>query len=1147
MNRISLPITQLQDHYDVIVIGSGYGGGVAASRLSRAGKKVCVMERGKEFIPGDPKHGFPGNLEKASEQMQLDLPDKKIGAETGMFNFHIGKDVTVLVGCGLGGTSLINANVSLKLDPRVWQNGLWPKALLADLETGVARGYDRAQEMLKPNPYPQSFPSLAKMVAHEKSGVALGQPYYRTPINVNFEDRINHVGVHQNACNNCGDCVSGCNVTAKNTTQMNYLPDAWNHGAEIFTECHVEYISRQGQKWGVHFQPVGLGREKFHAPEMFVTADVVVVSAGTLGSTKIMLRSAQKALPLSTMLGKRFSGNGDVLGFGWNAKDPIHGIGYGDQPVDRSKPTGPCITTIIDTRETAKDYRDGMTVEEGSIPGALRSILAPSFSAIAALEGKAAPKPSIWNRLLSGLRKLLRIGESVVEGAHAGAVDHTQTYLIMSHDKGDGVMSLTPQNQVQINWPGYGKESIFEKANDTLKKCSWALGAAYLKNPVWDKDLNYELVSVHPLGGCIMGDDSSSGVVNHKGQVFNPAAGKDAVHEGLYITDGSVIPTSLGTNPLFTISAVSERNMELLAAERGWQLDYTLPSAPGQTPTPRRAGVRFTETMKGYFSTTVKNSDYQAGYEAGKLADSALEFTLTVESEDVDRIVSDANHPAGMAGTVSAAALSAEPLSVTRGQFNLFVNYAQEVGTRRMNYSMPLRSTDGRLYYFKGYKEVTDVHGPRIWPDTSTLYITIYDGADDTAPVLGNGILHIEMADFMRQMTTMCITNEDDPVKSAAAMMKFGSYFAGSLWDVYGGVLRKDKYFNPDGPPRKKRPLRVGAPAYHFFNTEDGLTLRLTRYQGGAKGPVILSHGLGVASSLFSTDTIDTNLLEYLFEHQYDVWLLDYRASIDLAYASRQYSGDEVAKYDYPAAVETVRSVTGRDTVQFVVHCWGATTWTMAMMAGLKHVRSAVVSQVSAFAVTGWLKEVEAALYMPETMSRLGIKDLTAYTDSHANFVNRLFDKAVHLMPPGHHQDCDNPVCHRITFLYGLLYQHQQLNQLLHDNLHELFGVACIKSLSHLTSIIRAGHVVDDKGQDVYMPHLARINVPTLFISGSENCCFKPVSTEKAYEALCKLNGPQLYKRQVIPGYGHIDCMFGKNAVKDVYPYILAHLDETNV
>ena len=100
---------------------------------------------------------------------------------------------------------------------------------------------------------------------------------------------------------------------------------------------------------------------------------------------------------------------------------------------------------------------------------------------------------------------------------------------------------------------------------------------------------------------------------------------------------------------------------------------------------------------------------------------------------------------------------------------------------------------------------------------------------------------------------------------------------------------------NADAPPRQKRPLRVGAPQVAFFKTSDGVTLRLTRYQGGTKGPVILSHGLGVSSLIFSMDTIETNLLEYLYAHGYDVWLLDYRNSIELPAATLQASGDDVA------------------------------------------------------------------------------------------------------------------------------------------------------------------------------------------------------------------------------------------------------------
>jgi cholesterol oxidase len=113
--------------------------------------------------------------------------------------------------------------------------------------------------------------------------------------------------------------------------------------------------------------------------------------------------------------------------------------------------------------------------------------------------------------------------------------------------------------------------------------------------------------------------------------------------------------------------------------------------------------------------------------------------------------------------------------------------------------------------------------------------------------------------------------------------------------------------------------------------------LRLTRYQGGSKGPVILSHGLGVSSLIFSLDTIDTNMLEYLYAHGYDVWLLDYRDSIALpSDAAQQSSGDDVALNDYPAAVDFVRKITGAPDVQMVVHCWGSTTFFMAMLAGLQ-------------------------------------------------------------------------------------------------------------------------------------------------------------------------------------------------------------------
>ena len=137
-------------------------------------------------------------------------------------------------------------------------------------------------------------------------------------------------------------------------------------------------------------------------------------------------------------------------------------------------------------------------------------------------------------------------------------------------------------------------------------------------------------------------------------------------------------------------------------------------------------------------------------------------------------------------------------------------------------------------------------------------------------------------------------------------MARFGRFFSGQLFDVYGGVFAR-----PPCSIRMRRRARsarcaLATPEVHYFNTEDNVRLRLTRYQGGKKGPVILAHGLGVSSLAFATDLIDTNMTEYLFAHGYDVWLLDYRSSIELPYATTQYTADDVAMCDWPAAVKTV-------------------------------------------------------------------------------------------------------------------------------------------------------------------------------------------------------------------------------------------------
>ncbi len=1130
--HLSSPVEELQDHYEVVVIGSGYGGAIAASRLARAGRQVCLLERGKEFQPGE----YPDTGPEALKEMQIDSPDCHVGPRTGLYDMRVNDDLNVFMGCGLGGTSLVNANVSLRADERVFDDSCWPEALRGDLATHLEDGYRRAEEMLKPTLLPDSVTDLKKLKALADSSTVLRGRFNRVPINVSFTEHVNHVGVAQPACTMCGDCVSGCNNGAKNTVLMNYLPDARNHGAKIFTKVAVRFVERKDDRWLVHYQLLGTGRERFDAPSLFVSADIVVLAAGSLGSTEILLRSAANGLPLSTNVGRRLTGNGDVLAFSYNSDQEVDGVGWGNRGDGRLGPVGPCITGFIDNRAES-ELDQGMVIEEGSIPGALADSLPRSMATVSRTVGVDTD-----SGLADRVKEIGRELESLVHGAYNGAVRNTQTYLVMCHDDGAGTAVLE-SDRLRIRWPDVGAQPIFEKVSEALQHATGPLGGTYLRSPIWTEVLGQRLVSVHPLGGCVMSEDAEHGVVNHKGQVFSGPYGAD-IHEGLYVSDGSVIPRPLGVNPLLTISALAERCATLLTDDRGWTVDYSLPSAPPPPAAPRALGIQFTETMRGHISTEVTD-DYRAAAARGEETDSPFSFTLTIISDDLDRMLADPACVARMLGTVEAPVLSPEPITVTEGVFNLFIDDPERAGGRLMRYRMKLTTEEGTHYYFSGFKSIHNDPGLDVWPDTTTLYVTVHEGDTDDGPVAAKGVLNIRPQDFAVQLTTMEVLNATSVAQRLEATTRFGKFFAGSLFDVFGGVVAPLDRFDANAPARKRRPLRVSAPEIFPFVTADGVRLLLTRYRGGAKGPVILSHGLGVSSRIFSMDTIETNLLEFLYAHGYDVWLFDYRASIELPPSAGRFDGDDIAKYDYPAAVAKVREVTTSATVQLVVHCFGATTFLMAMLRGLPGVRSVVCSQVATHLVCPPMTRLKSSLYLPQLLDKVGVDSLTAYTDSDANWFSRLYDRVLDAFPEDREEKCDSAVCHRITFMYSLPYEHDQLNTPTHDALHEMFGVSNIDVLEHMAVMVRAGGLRTASDEDIYLPHLERLAVPITFIHGEENGCFLPESTAKTLEILQQRNGRNLYRRHVVPDYGHNDCMFGRRASRDVYPLILEHLEAT--
>ena len=528
-------------------------------------------------------------------------------------------------------------------------------------------------------------------------------------------------------------------------------------------------------------------------------------------------------------------------------------------------------------------------------------------------------------------------------------------------------------------------------------------------------------------------------------------------------------------------------------------------------------------------------------YRRGRVDASSFDYHLTIVSDDLPALLADPAHKASVSGTVDAPDLSPRPLTV-RGSFQLFEADPDAVDTNRMWYRLELTAVDGKVYDFVGYKVIHGQGVRDMWSDTTTLFFTLTQRGVDA---VARGILRISAADFARLLGTISITGPLSPGERARYLQRFVRVFLRVLWHTYAGVLDLDYDFMPTRQP-PPRDLCGPSPEPHDVKTRDGKRVLLTRYPGGTRGPVLLAPGFGVAASSFATTTVDRNLVECLVEQKYDVWLFDYRASPRLVRdtdpASVDFSIDDIAEYDWPDAVAYVRGVTGAASVQVVTHCVGSMSFLMAMTKGLGDVRSAVCSQLTLHAPTNFLSHVKASLRAADIFEMIGVRVLN--TDVKPTPLNKALDAVLHLNPLLKGERCHSPVCRRIFGIFGPSYKHDQLNDATHRAIHTWFGRSSDLAFKHLATIVRRGVAVDERGRNRYLPGVDKVRIPILFLAADENKEFFPAASALTMRRLASVNDPSLYTREVIPGYGHMDCFIGRRASVDVFPAVVKHLND---
>lgn len=514
---------------DVIVIGSGFGGAITSCRLAEHGYRVMVLERGRRWgvkeFPRRPTDPWVFDQEQPAQR-------------NGWFDFRVWPSMTVVAGAGVGGGSLVYANISVEAKPDTFDAG-WPaEVTYAELKPH----YDAVGTMMNVKPVPTNqWPERTRLLRDAANAVGFGDRFRQLSLAVSFDPKwtydlpdphsalhtktfVNAEGVEQGTCIHLGNCDIGCDVNARNTLDLNYLARAEKKGADVRPMHVVRAIEPQPDGYRVSFDRIENGALVAGS----ATARLVIVAAGSIGSTELLLRSRDlhKTLPnLSPMLGRHWSSNGDFL------TPAVHSTRI-------VKPTrGPTITGAVDLLDGAFEGQR-IFIEDGGLPDIAGDAL-QKFAADA-----------------SGDPARVALMEFVRNVLSKGPIDHVMPWFAQSRDAADGVLSWDG-DRLQLAWDSKASADTINAVVDMHKKMAESTGGDPLPPLAWMFGQN--LITPHPLGGCNMATAATDGVVNHAGEVFG--------YRNLYVADGAIVPKALGLNPSRTIGALAERVAAIIIGE----------------------------------------------------------------------------------------------------------------------------------------------------------------------------------------------------------------------------------------------------------------------------------------------------------------------------------------------------------------------------------------------------------------------------------------------------------------------------------------------------------------------------------------------------------------------------------------------------
>jgi cholesterol oxidase len=508
--------------FDVVVIGSGFGGSVAALRLTEKGYKVCVLEAGRRFSDKD----FP----KTSWRLRRFLFLPRLGLK-GIQRIHVLPDVLVLAGAGVGGGSLVYANTLYKPPASYFEDRQWSQITNWDAE--LSPWYDQASRMLgvAQNPYFSPSDEAMKQVADQ---MGVGHTFKLAPLGVYFGDGVGikskdpffgGVGPDRSGCLQCGACMTGCRHNAKNTLPKNYLGLAESAGAKVFPEHTVTKVEQLSDgSWSITARKSGAwfgGKRKF-------TSTQVVVAAGTYNTQKLLhkMKSTGVLPKISDQLGKLSRTNSEAL---TGSIMPKGGT-------DFSKGSAITSSFFPDDHTHVEPVRYG---KGSNFMGLLQTVMTDSAN--------IRDRRKQWLRQVitkpSLVLKILDVRQWSQRTVVALIMQNVDSAISVTGKRGLFGFRLTSKNDSKTPNATY-----IPAANEVARRIAennGGIAGGHIG------DLINAPFTAHFVGGCVIGESINTGVIDPYHRVYN--------YSTMHIVDGASVTANLGVNPSLTITAQAER------------------------------------------------------------------------------------------------------------------------------------------------------------------------------------------------------------------------------------------------------------------------------------------------------------------------------------------------------------------------------------------------------------------------------------------------------------------------------------------------------------------------------------------------------------------------------------------------------------